>query len=256
MINPKNICISASIGFFLSFIIGLFSDVHFSIVVLRAFIFALIYAVLTVGITFLYNRFLSSDSGGFSVDSDVSNQKVNAGNIVNIVVDDSNLPDENASPRFKVLNNHKAVSMEEADTVSNSSEKIIPSPAVESVQSVPAAESVPASVTPASSESSAFKSLNLGTSQAPEAVGQPKAENTSDGQKEAGSQQLDELPDISEMQNVPMGDVGSELDSPSGGEIVSDSEFATAGTKLKEQPISGDTSIMAKAIQTLLANDE
>ena len=105
MINPKNIAISACVGFFLSFFIGLVSDVRFSHVLLRAFFFALVFAALCVGISFIYQRFLSNDNGSFSVEADSPAAKT-AGGVVNIVVDDSALVDDGITPKFTVMNNH------------------------------------------------------------------------------------------------------------------------------------------------------
>ena len=93
MINPKNIAVSACVGFFLSFFIGLVSDVRFSHVILRAFIFALVFAALCVGISFIYQKFLSNEGASFSVEQDPSAAKT-AGSVVNIVVDDSALVDD------------------------------------------------------------------------------------------------------------------------------------------------------------------
>uniref|UniRef100_UPI00388F9F3A hypothetical protein n=1 Tax=Treponema sp. TaxID=166 RepID=UPI00388F9F3A len=103
MINPKYICVSACVGFCLSFFVGLISDVRFSYVCLRAFIFALVFAGLSVGISFLYKKFLSSDIG-FSSDSESSPVHPAAGSVVNIVVDDSNLADDEHAPHFEVSN--------------------------------------------------------------------------------------------------------------------------------------------------------
>jgi len=258
MINPKNICVSACIGFFLSFLIGLFSDVHFSVVVLRALLFAVVFAALCVGISILYQKFLSADNGGFIVDPEPSSLKNPAGGVVNIVVDDSNLPDEDMSPKFTVLNNHSALDNEIKKTSGRSE------PAVESVPVSPPSPVVSAEP----EEKPPFKPVSLGESEpkaapvssvpssnVPEAASSNTAASNaavSDAPEE--EQQLDELPDISNMAVEASGDVASDLDSPTD-EIVSDSEFATGGAKMKEQPISGDTAVMAKAIQTLLAKD-
>ena len=261
MINPKNICISACIGFFMSFLIGLFSDVHFSVVILRAFLFAVLFAGLCVAISILYQKFLSIDNGGFAADSDGMGAKTQSGGVVNIVVGDSNLPDEELAPKFTVLNNHsgltannenlsagsKNVSMEQASYAAptEASSNVVSTAPAESLQENPSA--------PSGGESS-FKPVSLGeVSQNSETAAAP-AEEKHGASGAASGEQLDELPDISDMQ-TSSSDVASELDSPESGEIISDSEFATGGSKMKEQPVSGDTAVMAKAIQTLLAKD-
>ncbi|MGL4983028.1 MAG: hypothetical protein ACRC4W_09315 [Treponemataceae bacterium] len=57
MYNPKIIIFSAIGGFFLSFIFGLLSQVIFSTLLLRAFISAFIFSLITFGISFLIDRF-------------------------------------------------------------------------------------------------------------------------------------------------------------------------------------------------------
>lgn len=265
MINPKYICISASIGFFLSFIIGLFSPVHFLTVVLRAVLFAFICAVLGAGISFVYDRFLSNENSSLSVDSDSVTQKANPGSVVNIVVDDTNLYDDGVSPKFTVIKKHddlKNLNVNDGERPGNSqpASPAVPAGAAElssvvQEQSSPvsdindasvksSASSAPKPVAGKSSDASSFKPVSLGAVTSP---------SSSSGTEE--QEQLDELPDIAGMQPDLVSDDSSASDSPVE-EIVSDSEFATGGKKMKEQPISGDTSVMAKAIQTLLAKDD
>ena len=69
----------------------------------------------------------------------------------------------------------------------------------------------------------------------------------------SGGMQLDELPDVSTMNMFDAEGEGSSQNSDDG--IETDTEFSTGGKSVKEQPISGDTNVMAKAIQTLLAKD-
>ena len=257
MINPKNICVSACIGFFLSFLIGLFSDVHFSVVVLRALLFGVVFAVLCVGISILYQKFLSADNGGFVSDSELSSPKSATGGVVNIVVDDSNLPDEETSPKFTVLNNHTALDNEikktsVRDEPSTDSTPVISSAPVTSSESEEKTSFKPVSLGEVDSNSNSAKTVsssNITENSSSKSASSDVA--VSDAQEQ---EQLDELPDISNMAVEASGDVASDLDSPTD-EIVSDSEFATGGAKMKEQPVSGDTAVMAKAIQTLLAKD-
>ena len=253
MINPKNICISACIGFFLSFFIGLFSDVRFSQVLLRAALFALLFALLCVGITFLYQKFLSTDNGGFSADAEPQLQRT-AGGVVNIVVDDSNLADDGMSPKFTVLNNHADLKQEPeespvAETNAQSGVREVPSEDSDSLyQSSPAegrAEPAPVQAQPAAAspaaEPASFKPMGLG-----EVTHGAPAQGS-------GGMQLDELPDVSTMNMFDAEGEGSSQNSDDG--IETDTEFSTGGKSVKEQPISGDTNVMAKAIQTLLAKD-
>ena len=263
MINPKNICISACIGFFLSFFIGLFSDVRFSQVLLRAALFALLFALLCVGITFLYQKFLSNDNGGFSADAEPAPQRT-AGGIVNIVVDDSNLADDGMSPKFTVLNNHTGLSetpqpSPEAPAESDSEPKV--NPASESPVSYTEPKAEPAFVSAgepsAQKDVSSFKPVGLGEvtggtplAQAAAGVSEPQAHAS----VLAGEETLDELPDVNSMSVDDVGE-GSHGVYNAADEIETDTEFSRGGKSMKEQPISGDTNVMAKAIQTLLSKD-
>jgi hypothetical protein len=256
MINPKNICISACIGFFLSFFIGLFSDVRFSSVLLRAFLFALLFGALCVGITFLYQKFLSNDNGGFSADAEPASQRASGG-MVNIVVDDSNLADDGMSPKFTVLNNRADLTetpKEEAEAVSEIPVRQAFSPseaASSSNQTVPVTDMAPPAglgqekeaLAAEASHATAFQAMGLGEI----------AAASSSSSQGGGGEQLDELPDVSTMTMSNGEESASSLLSEDG--IETDTEFSTGGKKMKEQPISGDTNVMAKAIQTLLAKD-
>lgn len=247
MINPKNICICSCIGFFLSFFIGLVSGVHFSHILLRAVIFAAIFAGLCIGVTFIYTNFLSAETGGFSSDVDSMPQK-QTGSVVNIVVDDANLADDGMTPKFTVLGNRSslvAASKTEPAAVSGgvASEPVVDSAADSANASAPAFQPVSLG----GAESSAPVSGETQPAHSADSVSAPVAAPTS-------AEKLDELPDIGGMDIGASSDIPS-TDSDPTDDVVSDSEFATGGAKLREQPISGDTNVMAKAIQTLLAQD-
>ena len=58
MFNSKVIVAAAVVGFLLSFFTGIFSGVGFGFVVLRAIIFAAILALLAVGVSYIFEKFL------------------------------------------------------------------------------------------------------------------------------------------------------------------------------------------------------
>ena len=257
MVNPKNICIFAVVGFLLSFFIGLFSDVRFLSVVLRALVSGVGFAALYIGIGFIYQKFLSYDNSSLAADSDLSAQKNVTGGIVNIVVDDSNLPDDGNSPKFNVMNNHHS------DLV-NSKPEEEPAPQAQNFSDSKTAveNEVPAEPAAASS----FQPVSLASSPVQKSSPAPKmpdfapvaaAASISPAESVSGEENsLDELPDLGGMgTEIETGSSASDLESGSAAEVIQDSEFATGGSKLKEQPISGDTNVMAKAIQTLLAQE-
>ena len=253
MINPKNICICSLVGFLLSFFIGLFSDVRFAHVFLRAFCFALVFGALCVGITFLYQKFLSIDNGSFSAESDASGAKT-SGSVVNIVVDDSALPDDGMAPNFTILNNRTDLTAEKPEVKEeglsdkdDSEESAAPDSSGESLSEPSASET-------------AFKPVSLASasSKNDEPVAEPSApqsrvmDEASASTESSSVEKLDELPDVG---SISMDSVDGSSSPVYEDEIVSDSEFASGGSSMKEQPISGATTVMAKAIQTLLAKD-
>lgn len=272
MINPKNICICSGVGFCLSFFVGLFSGVHFANVLFRAVLFALLFGVLCIGFTFIYKKFLSIDTGSFSSDADAAQPKPVAGSVVNIVVDDSGLADDAQAPQFAVANSSPSMGFGGDLAVSEDERKDqkielddinaapAPKPSAEPVKTEPAAaEPVAAAPAPVSAaapsqeppahsqpqtarETASFSPANLGTltgGSAPE--------------KDSEQNNLDELPDIGEMsiENAAESDRSSPMSET---EVINDSEFATGGASFKEST-NQDTSVMAKAIQTLLAKD-
>lgn len=81
----------AGVAFFFSFLMGLLAGASFGGLILRAFLFAVIFAGLGVGIYFIYNKFLKVDS--FPISSD--EQKETFGRNVDIVSSDDNLSFEN-----------------------------------------------------------------------------------------------------------------------------------------------------------------
>ena len=280
MINPKNISICSAIGFFLSFFIGLVSPgVSFSHVLLRAVLCALLFAALCVGISFIYQKFLAAESNSFGVESDQNAQKT-AGGVVNIVVDDSNLTDDGMAPKFTVLSNRAAPSPA-VSSQSNLSPASSEAPAAAPEQSAPLSEpaspapepnaepvhsAAPDSASSSSPQESSFKPASLASvtqkadavqgSDAPVSSQAAPSESLASGSggADGAAEQLDELPDIGSMDDVGSVETASDLSSAAE-EVVTDTEFSTGGAHLKEQPISGDTNVMAKAIQTLLAKD-
>ena len=256
MINPKNICICACIGFFLSFFIGLVSPgVNFSHVILRAFLFALLFAVLCVGVSFLYQKFLSNADNNSFGEPESAVRTPASGSVINIVVDDATLPDDGMSPKFNVSPKHVSSMPKEAPQMQNAPVSQTPqAESSETKSSETVMESEKSSVSELPNEASSqpapsFKPMGL------ESVASPVSGN-SEGE-EPSSEKLDELPDMGTLDTIAAQseDAESMIDSDSSPEIVSDTEFATGGKHLKEQPISGDTNVMAKAIQTLLAKD-
>ena len=99
MFNLKTAVIGAAAGFAVSFIAGIIGRVGFLIILLRALLSAAFSALLISGIRFLYVRFLGEEQ------TEVPSSAVKsspAGSVVDITLDDAELPDTDTAPDFIV----------------------------------------------------------------------------------------------------------------------------------------------------------
>ena len=289
MINPKNICISAVVGFVLSFFIGLISGVNILHLLIRAVIFAAVFAALSAGITYVYKSFLSDGSVSDS-DSVVSSEsKPAAGSVVNIVVDDSTLKDDGSSPKFSVTNssvldgeslveNDRKSSDEKsgfskvqasAQSKGNAAAEKTESfePAIQSKNEKSDSNSVSEAKSSGNS-AGGFVPAGLNTitgggkkvsdsNAVQSAISEEKKEAESALQTEADTsdeESIDNLPDI--------GGVDFDGSSASSDSVITDSDFATGGSPVPSVAAGNvgsagnqDAATMAKAIATLLAKD-
>ncbi len=104
MFNLKTAVIGAAAGFAVSFIAGIIGRVDFLIILLRALLSAAFSALLISGIRFLYVRFLGEEQ------TEVPSSAVKsspAGSVVDITLDDAELPDTDTAPDFIVGNGIK-----------------------------------------------------------------------------------------------------------------------------------------------------
>lgn len=265
--NPKNICISACVGFVLSFIIGLISRVTFGAITLRAFLFSLVFAALYVGISFLYEKFLSQPAKNVEVSDGENNsgQKSSAGNLINIVVDDSKLADDEQSPKFSVGNNRPnlgAESLIAKEAVPLNSEPVVsketaePSAAEkkvsesdESLKVLPSMNNEPEKKEPTQQTqeptTAAFTPMGLDTVAK---GGEPSktVEKSAPSVSEEGV--LDNLPEINDI---------SLSGTTSGADVIKDSDFALGNSSSSAGDKSGghDTKVLAQALRTVLAQD-
>ena len=98
MFSSKMVIAAAVVGFLLSFFTGLFSGVGFLFVLLRAFVFAIVFGLLFVVIKFVFERFL--DMG--DIESSPVPTEVNVGSMVDVTVGEDDLPEEDSAPGFYV----------------------------------------------------------------------------------------------------------------------------------------------------------
>lgn len=124
MKNIKFVSFSAGAGFILSLTFGIFSKSGILKVLLTALVFALIFAVLGFGLSFVYEKFLSLDSSEIdSTKSTESKSTVSSsvGNNVDIVIEDQELERGGSNNRFNVGENRSMLNTSDVVTSNNSS---------------------------------------------------------------------------------------------------------------------------------------
>ena len=258
MISPKYISISAGLGFIVSFLIGVCSGIGFGHVVLRALICALFFGVMTVGILFLNQKFLSD--GQTDADLDVPAEKMSrVGGVIDITVDDDRLPEEEQGPRFNVASTRPALRQTEtaAEESADAAQPVSPVSETAPVSDgdragAPSQAEISAGFTPmglAQVASAVADSKQAKVAQQPVAPSHAAAPT-------AGAD-LGELPDISTFG-------GGDTAGAAGEDVVEDSEFAEADVPQKARssvfpdgvPASEQSaSLMAQAIRTVLARE-
>lgn len=259
MISPKYISISAGLGFIVSFLVGVFSGIGFGHVVLRALICALFFGVMTVGILFLNQKFLSD--GQADTDLDAPAEKMpRVGGVIDITVDDDRLPEEEQGPRFNVASTRPALRQTETAAQESADAGSPMPPPVSEPASVP--DGNRASVPPPAESSAGFTPMGLAqvASAAPEqkqAKVTPQPSAPSHAAAPAAGADLGELPDISTFG-------GGDTADTAGENVVEDSEFAEADVPQKARssvfpdgvPASEQSaSLMAQAIRTVLVRE-
>lgn len=228
MINPKYITIAAIVGFCLSFFIGLISGVNFGHILLRAFIFAVVFSAIAVGVSFVYSFFLSSAGAPSDIDSPAGT----SGSVVNITVDDDVLPDDEYSPKFSVENNRRSLG---ADALAHANEA-----------AEPAASAAPAVSEPADGKKSETPSSDDEPASAPAF----KPSNLGDMTKkfEQSPDDISDLPPIDDLSPESSGSFESVDDVSSG----SSSSVSSSSAAIPEQ----NAQLMAQAISTILSKDD
>lgn len=263
MINQKAIGGFAACGFFLSFLTGIISKNAFLIILLRSFLFAVIFCVLAAGISFLFNKFLADETSLSENSADSSNSKIQkTGENVNIVVGDDNFEDDDTAPKFFVENNKETFQNDEA------AGSVTKSQAADLNAESRVAEKPSDSQINSTSEKTSFEPVNLAQMQNvernnSEVQRQEIPSNKGDSSNKVNSfadgsaiDNIDELPDIE--------DISDSVKNNSNSDIIGDSDFATSGgngtsgTVFPDgtQANSANASLIAQAIRTALKRDE
>lgn len=265
MLNIKFISIFAAGGFIFSFFIGLFSKSKIYVILLRALIFAIIFGVVALLISYLYNKFLNEDSASDltpETGSPSTTSPETKGQKVDFVVQDEEFTKSDSENHFVVGENHQMLNntdissnqKNEMETVasggnvnsvenstSNNSEKFVPLKNFETVTNFSGREAVPAaSVSPENQDV------------------KPSSNFASDSQNDRDlGDNIDTLPD---MNSFSFSD-GSEEDGDSG-EVLEDTDDSfgasvSTGTNRKTEH-SGevqDASLIARAISSVLSGE-
>lgn len=247
MFKLKNVAASACAGFVLSFLISIVSiPTHsFFISARRGIVFAAVFALFAFAVEFVNNRFLSVETLSDSKDDAGKSSPSKTGSIVNITIDDENLTEDEAAPRFDVSENKKFF---------HGAESVVAPPSeTDENENVPAEDSV------SRQDSSVSKPKEVA-----EQLSEPVAQEKTDAAEfkpvplgsdnSAHAQEIDALPDI--------GAFSGEQDDDGG--VINDSDFAQEDSleKLPSAPTDGkasveqDTKTIASAIRTLLKKDE
>lgn len=266
MKNLKVIIGFAVFGFCLSFISGLFSGSNFGLILLHAFLFCLGFAVLGLGVSFVYEKYLNDGEATVSVPKNETSSAPAKGSEhhVNIVLESEELPPEENAQQFFVGSNHQMLnnsdvgeaeefesSEENLDSMQESEAELQKKKIVESNNSANNNGFVPVSLT---ENAQSFSSIEA---QSAEEIKTSKTEQVSSvaGNKNKGnSEDLDQLPDL---EDIAAANTSNAVDT-STSEVVQDSDFAKNGAQGKDadEIVNGkDSALIAKAISTLIAKD-
>lgn len=269
-VNFKLTVLTSVIAFVLSFFTALISRADFLRSLLRGGILAVIFGALSVGITFLYNKFLSDGLSGETSAYDGQNPAP-IGNKVDITIDDAELQEEENTPKFVLtgqnqmlnkddLGERKTVQLDNINEEPKATETV--SPVTNMRQTTPVSNSGSVNSLEVKSDEKAtpaFKPVSLGQVTGGDSDELPAIENSlGDGSflkqgEDEKEDTLDVLPD--------MGSPSKAYD-----DTVTDSEFASSGknkSRLSDPMFpdgsmaeSKDAALMAEALRTVLKKGE
>ena len=261
MRNVKFVAAFAVCGFLLSFVFGLFSHSSILSILFKAFVFSLCFALLGFGIDFVFSHFLddqgsTSEFGGDTVS--VSAPASSNGRMVDITIQDEELPPGESQNRFIVGENHQMLndsdlkrsgsvavhSTREHEPEKNDSEMPKSENAVQS-ENANASDNGFVPIKPKET----FQNVS-----GKEAVASAEVQSVSTGASSSGSKddELDILPDMSNFALDSPSHSGSNDDVGTEEEFVSSSR---AGKGDGEGAEIKDAALMAKAISSVLSDD-
>ncbi len=256
MRGAKYIGLFAGCGFILSFVSGLFSHSSILSVLLKALIFAVIFGLLGLGISFIYSKFLSDGTDGdYQSDYSAGSSSVPAGgsalgNNVDITIQDEELAPSESDNHFVVGDNHQMLNDSDVrDTAntgsetSSSSQGFVPLRNFETVKNFSGKEAV----IPAE----AVAAAPVEQASTPEPAVRAPSPSFGSSNEDGG---IDTLPD---MENFVFSE-GSDSDSDDDSGPGTDSEFVSSvGARKKHDGPAEvqDAALMAKAISSVLSDE-
>lgn len=255
MRSAKSIGLFAACGFILSFVSGLFSHSSILSVLIKALIFAVVFGLLGLGISFIFNKFLSDGSGGdfqgeYTADvAPAAAASSSLGQNVDITIQDEELRPSESENHFVVGDNHQMLNDSDvrnsgsAASEKSSAQGFVPLRNFETVKNFSGKEAViPAEAVAVEKpvESSAPAEAQTTTA----------AVNFETNNADGG---IDTLPDMENFvfsESSGSGDDSSDADTES--EFVSSSGYH----KKNDGPAEvQDAALMAKAISSVLSDE-
>lgn len=266
-VNFKMCSFTAAIAFVLSFFIALISGAGFGISLLRAIILAVCFGALSVGISFVYDKFLNEKSYDASSTESTSDSAPTIGNKVDITIDDEELQEDDETPKFVLTGQNQMLISDDlkskpmqVDNINEESGHGSGYSKTQTASSSAVSSSVSSKPSSSDSPAPAFKPVSLGQSSELETDELPAIENTlGDGSflKQDSEQYSEDLLDV-------LPDMGAGTKAAE--QTVTDSEFAVGGkttSRLNEAMFpdgtmaeSKDAVLMAEALRTVLKNGE
>lgn len=256
----KLIVIFAASGFLLSLICGIVSGAAFLSLIIKAFIWGIVFGAIGGGISILFDSVLSTDS---STDMGDTGSETSAsrstGNVVDIRVDDDELESSEHENAYLVGSGHQMLN---ADDLRNAVSPVRrqASGTVVADMKAPGADSMAAENKSAASpkdEGSGFVPIsNLGSmynSQGKEAASSSTPVSSA-GNDTASDDDLDVLPDVGDLNFAGSSQSGSDSFNNS---VNNESDFAT-GSKVSagtNSAMMGNSELIAKAISSVLARE-
>lgn len=266
-VNFKMCSFTAAAAFVLSFFIALISGAGFGISLLRAIILAVCFGALSVGISFVYDKFLNEKSYDASSTESTSDSAPTIGNKVDITIDDEELQEDDETPKFVLTGQNQMLSSDDlkskpmqVDNINEESGHGSVYSKTQTASSSAVSSSVSSKPSSSDSPAPAFKPVSLGQSSELETDELPAIENTlGDGSflRQDSEQYSEDLLDV-------LPDMGAGTKAAE--QTVTDSEFAVGGkttSRLNEAMFpdgtmaeSKDAVLMAEALRTVLKNGE